>query len=483
MSCKTKTPELVVNGVMMLITFETSFHLHIHIHRLGKKRNCMFSCCSGAKVKQSIVKDIDRSKLYENKNEFFTKPLNISSAAFYLPCRHTLYNIGRIDLRTIVFEGVVELERNFLDQLDFVQEIQFGEDAFPNLRFIGDGAFSNCKSLERIQFPHFVTLTTIGDRFMADNNSYTAETLGFEPAVTFPVLAKVGSEFCSGLESLQQLQLLGQTFPKLQSIGKRAFSDCIILRTVNVASAFPSLEVVGGQFCSGCPSLESLDISCAGMFNTAGGIVSFGSGFGAFGKTPRSVRLPFVEMESLSRSKTNSFSLDFPIQRLKELSLPMPSCWAAPLAGKAPTEVLLLLKRWFPEWCTNWDQSKVSPVQCALVCVKKGSVPEMATRDLGIVLLAFSATQALPKPPSAWHPLGHRYDTDANHTIVESIVFHREQTTESWCWSLHYRCSAATRCAVLSVFTGLTHYDSKAQERAIVPSEVAYEICSFIQNL
>lgn len=123
---------------------------------------------------------------------------------------------------------------------------------------IGDGAFSNCSSLESISIP-FVGETSnvsnnnflgyiFGAHSYAENSSYVPSSLKNVVITGASAIDQHAFEMCTSLETVT-------IFNNVTAIGSEAFRNCSSLTTVNIPN---SINYIGKNAFYGCSNLKSL---------------------------------------------------------------------------------------------------------------------------------------------------------------------------------------------------------------------------------
>lgn len=100
------------------------------------------------------------------------------------------------------------------------------------------------------------------------------------------------------------------------------------------------------------------------------------------------------------------------------------------------------------------------------------------------VMTTSTFVRVLRKYPSHIEGIRGVFDERFANIAVNSEECQRTElwsdTLTPWSWERHPRCPIAVRTAVLSVYSGISFVDHHGETRCL-PSEVAYEICRFME--
>jgi hypothetical protein len=139
----------------------------------------------------------------------------------------------------ILSESVVALENGNASNGVFTLFSSLRAVTIPNLRFIGDYAFSGCAALEAVDFPGLVSI---------GQYSFQAVPLA---SVNFPKVVSLGASAFRACSSLSSLEC-----PELKSIGNSAFYKCSGLSSLNI----PKVESIGMSAFYDCDNLGELTL-------------------------------------------------------------------------------------------------------------------------------------------------------------------------------------------------------------------------------
>ena len=118
--------------------------------------------------------------------------------------------------------NVVSIGSGAFGQVDFPSKVTMTTDS--NLKYIGDGAFYNCPSLNEFEIPSSVL--AIGNHAFAFDENLRAVTILIG-------MTQIGNKTFAHCRRLASVTILGS----LTKIGASAFDACISLSTINVPNS------------------------------------------------------------------------------------------------------------------------------------------------------------------------------------------------------------------------------------------------------
>lgn len=200
------------------------------------------------KAYKNGFEDIIPYKFYENED--FVNTLNITKIPDnFLKGNRNIKQFNILPNITYIgnkaFEGCEQLAISILPgNITYI-----GHEAFkdckslrlmvlpPTVKYVGVGAFKNCSNLQKIVFPS--NLHVIEEETFNDCESLTDITLN--------KTISVGKKAFSGCDALESLNT---TFIKIE---EEAFRNCVLLKTVKIATSY-----VAKRAFMGCKNLESI---------------------------------------------------------------------------------------------------------------------------------------------------------------------------------------------------------------------------------